>query len=75
MAAILSDLPLPTGLTASQTQVSDAELQRYAIDLRSITQGRGLYTMTLSHYEPVPSHIADGIIAQAKRERVEAEEE
>ena len=50
-------------------------MQRYAIDLRSITQGRGVYTMKLSHYEPVPAHIAEGIIAQAKKDRVEAEEE
>jgi elongation factor G len=56
-------------------QVPQAELQRYAIDLRSITQGRGLYTMKLSHYEPVPAHVAEQVIAQAKRERVEAEEE
>ncbi len=56
-------------------QVPLAELQRYAIDLRSITQGRGIYTMKLSHYEPVPAHIAEGIIAQAKKERVEAQED
>jgi elongation factor G len=56
-------------------QVPLAEMQRYAIDLRSMTQGRGLYTMTLSHYEPVPSHIAEGVVAQAKRDRVEAEED
>jgi elongation factor G len=40
-----------------------------------MTQGRGFYTMTLSHYESVPAHIAEPIIAQAKKERVEAEEE
>ena len=56
-------------------QVPLAEMQRYAIDLRSITQGRGFYTMKLSHYDPVPAHIAEGIIAQAKKDRVEAEEE
>ncbi len=56
-------------------QVPLAELQRYAIDLRSITQGRGIYTMKLSHYEPVPAHIAEGIIAQARKERVEAQED
>jgi len=39
-----------------------------------MTQGRGLYTMTLSHYEPVPAHIMEEIIAQAKKERTEAEE-
>jgi elongation factor G len=56
-------------------QVPAAEMQRYAIDLRSMTQGRGLYAMQLSHYEPVPAHIAEGVIAQAKRERIEAEED
>jgi elongation factor G len=61
------------GLVAAQVPL--AEMQRYAIDLRSMTQGRGLYTMTLSHYEPVPAHIVDSVIAQAKRDRVEAEED
>ena len=56
-------------------QVPLAEMQRYSIDLRSMTQGRGFYTMTLSHYEAMPAHIAEPIIAQAKKERVEAEDE
>jgi elongation factor G len=56
-------------------QVPFAEMQRYSIDLRSMTQGRGLYSMKLSHYEPVPAHIMEQIVAQAKKERTEAEEE
>ena len=56
-------------------QVPLAEMQRYAIELRSMTQGRGFYTMKLSHYDPVPSHIAEGIIAHSKKDRVEAEDE
>ncbi|RME73595.1 MAG: elongation factor G [Chloroflexi bacterium] len=48
-----------------------AEVQRYATDLRSLTQGRGVFTMTLSHYEEVPSHIAQQIIAQAQKEKEE----
>lgn len=56
-------------------QVPMAEMQRYAIELRSITQGRGVYSMKFSHREPVPAHIADGVIAAAKREREEGEEE
>ena len=56
-------------------QVPMAEMQRYAIDLRSMTQGRGVYTMKLSHYEPVPAHIAEQVIAQSKRESVETDEE
>jgi len=56
-------------------QVPLAEMQRYSIDLRSMTQGRGIYTMTVSHYEPVPSHIAEQVIVQARRDRIEADEE
>ncbi len=50
-----------------------ADIQRYATDLRSITQGRGIYTMTFSHYEQMPPHLQSEIIATAERERQEAE--
>ncbi len=50
-----------------------ADIQRYATDLRSFTQGRGIYTMTFSRYEQVPSHLQTEIITQAEREREEAE--
>ena len=41
-----------------------AEILRYASDLTSITGGRGTFTMEFSHYEEVPSHLSDQIIAQ-----------
>jgi elongation factor G len=50
-----------------------ADIQRYATDLRSFTQGRGIYSLTFSHYEQVPAHLQSEIIAQAERERQEAE--
>lgn len=56
------------GKSIVRAQVPLAEMQRYSTDLRSLTQGRGVYTMEFSHYEPVPSHIAEKIIAQAKQE-------
>ncbi len=59
------------GKSIIRAQVPLAEMQRYATDLRSLTQGRGIYTMEFSHYEPVPSHIAERIIAQAKQEAEE----
>jgi len=40
-----------------------AEMQKYAITLRSMTQGRGVYAMAFDHYEPVPAHLAQKIIA------------
>jgi elongation factor G len=45
-----------------------AEILRYGTDLRSMTQGRGVYTIEFDHYEPVPSHIAEQIVEEAKRE-------
>jgi len=51
-----------------------AEVQKYAADLRSITQGRGVYSMELDHYEEVPSYIASGVIEKARQEREEAKE-
>jgi elongation factor G len=46
-----------------------AEVQHYAADLRSITQGRGTYSMKFSHYEEVPAHVAQRIIDQAQKEQ------
>lgn len=48
-------------------QVPLAEIQRYATDLRSMTQGRGFYTMKFSHYDVVPSHLVEKIAEEAKK--------
>jgi elongation factor G len=52
--------------------VPQAEVARYSIDLRSMTGGRGAFTMKFSHYEELPSHLADKIIAEAQKEKQEA---
>jgi elongation factor G len=49
-------------------EVPLAEMQRYAADLRSMTQGRGYFSMEFERYDPVPPHLVDGIIAEAKKE-------
>jgi elongation factor G len=49
-------------------QVPLAEVLRYSSDLRSITSGRGQFTMRVSHYEEVPAAIADKIVAEARKE-------
>jgi elongation factor G len=48
--------------------VPTAEVMRYAIDLRSMTHGRGKFSVTHSHYDPVPSHLTDKVLAAAKAE-------
>ena len=45
-------------------QVPTSEVLRYAIDLRSITAGRGRFEITHSHYDPVPAHLVDRIAKQ-----------
>jgi len=45
-----------------------AEVLKYAPDLKSMTGGRGQFTMALSHYEGVPSHLTEKIISQSKKE-------
>jgi elongation factor G len=57
------------GATAIQAQVPQAEMLKYSTELRSLTQGRGAYTMTFSHYEEVPAHVAQQVIAQRKKEQ------
>jgi elongation factor G len=55
------------GKSVISAQVPLAEMLRYGNDLRSMTGGRGIYTMEFSHYEQVPAHLIDGVIAQAKK--------
>jgi elongation factor G len=50
-----------------------AEMLKYAPDLRSMTGGRGTFTMEFSHYEEVPVHIAQKVIDAANKEREAAE--
>ena len=47
--------------------VPQAELYQYAVDLRSMTQGQGVYSLEFSHYEEAPHEIAQKIIEEAKR--------
>ena len=46
--------------------VPTSEMLRYSIDLRSMTGGRGRYTLSHSHYDPVPAHIVDKVVAAAR---------
>lgn len=52
-----------------EAHVPMAEMLKYAPDLNSKTGGRGTFTMEFSHYEEVPAHLSEKIIAQAKKEK------
>jgi elongation factor G len=47
-------------------EVPMAEMQRYSIDLRSITSGRGSFEMDMHHYEEAPPQEAQKVIAAAR---------
>jgi len=55
------------GVNIIEAQAPYAELLRYAIDLRSMTQGRGHFAMGFDHYEEVPAHLSQKIIADTKK--------
>ena len=48
-----------------------SEMLTYANQLQSITSGRGLYSMEFSHYEEVPAHLAQKIIAEEDAKKAE----
>ena len=64
--------PIGGGLQVVKATVPLAEMSRYAADLRSLSQGAASYTMEFSHYQEVPSHLVEGIMA-ARKAREEAE--
>jgi elongation factor G len=58
-----------------KAKVPLAEMFKYANDLRSMTGGRGMYTMRFSHYEEVPHKIAANIISQYQATKKHEEEQ
>ncbi len=59
------------GMQTIHALVPLAEMATYGSELRSLTGGRGSYTMRHSHYEEVPPHLAEAIIAEHKRQQEE----
>ncbi len=55
-----------------KAQVPMSEVLKYAPDLRSMTGGRGMFTMEFSHYDEVPSHLTAKIVEAAKIEKEES---
>ncbi len=84
MGDIMSDLNAKRGrilgteqvgsMQAIKAQVPRSEMMRYAADLRSISQGRASYEMEFSHYDQLPSHMTEQVVAQAKQAEKSDEE-
>ena len=57
-----------------QAEVPTSEMGKYASDLKSMTQGRGWYTISFARYEQAPQTVSDKVIAEAKT-RMEEDED
>ena len=83
MGDIMSDLNSKRGrilgteqvgtMQAIKAQVPQSEMMRYAADLRAISQGRASYEVEFSHYEELPAHMTEQVVAQAKQDKSEEE--
>jgi elongation factor G len=63
------------GAQTIKAKVPLEEMYKYVNELKSITGGRGTYTMTFSHYEVVPGNLAQAIIDKAKQNKKEEAED
>ncbi|HVH62897.1 MAG TPA: elongation factor G, partial [Candidatus Dormibacteraeota bacterium] len=52
-----------------KAMVPESEMLRFALDLRSITQGRGTFSKKFDHYEEMPAHLAKGIIEEFQKQQ------
>ncbi|MFC2005826.1 elongation factor G [Chloroflexota bacterium] len=57
------------GFNLIQAQVPLAEVLRYAIDLKSMTQGRGSFTIEFSHYQEAPQNVTQKVIAHKQDDK------
>jgi len=65
--------PAGGGMQQVVAEVPEAEMFKYATDLRSMTQARGSYTIRFERYEEAPQNVADKVIAEAKKDKEEEE--
>jgi len=85
LGAVLSDLsgkrgkvsgqnPIGGGILEIKAQVPQAELMRYAIDLKALTASTGSFELDFDHYNPISGRIAEDVIKAAQAAKAEAKE-
>ena len=72
-AKILGMMPQGDGRSVIEAEVPQAEVRRYATELRSQTQGRGSFTMEFHHYDEVPGQMVQSVIEEVERQQERAE--
>ncbi len=69
---IIGQEMLPGNMIIIKAQVPLAEVTQYSNELKSVTGGQGSYSMSLSHYEPVPSNVQQQIVEAHKKQQEES---
>ncbi len=64
---VLGTEPVPGARTLVKAEIPELEITRYAIDLRSMSQGTGSFTRSYLRYEPLPSHLAEKVVSASKQ--------
>jgi elongation factor G len=70
---ILGMNPASGGMQQVVAEVPEAEMFKYATDLRSMTQARGSFTIRFERYEEAPQNVAEKVVAEAKKDKEEEE--
>jgi elongation factor G len=70
---VLGQEALGGGINEVDAEVPQAEMLRYAIDLKSMTSGTGSFEMAFDHYSPISGRVADLVIQEAKNLKADAE--
>ncbi len=69
---VLGQNPIGGGILEIKAQVPQAELLRYAIDLKALTSGTGSFEIEFSHYSPIAGRLAEDVIKAAQAAKAEA---
>jgi elongation factor G len=72
---VLGQNPIGGGILEIKAQVPQAELMRYAIDLKALTSGTGSFEVEFSHYSSISGRIAEDVIKAAQAAKAEAKKE
>ena len=68
---IQSQETTPSGVVRIKAEAALSEMFGYIGDLRTMTSGRGQFSMEFSHYSPCPKNVAEVVIAEAKEREEE----
>ena len=66
---MIMGMDMVDGVQTIEAEVPMSEMQKYATELRSMTQGRGEYEIVFDRYEPAPQPVADKVIREAARKQ------